>query len=253
MTPVEKGLRFENNVLKLLKECGIEAWRTNQANPDDPEQYKAGFDGGVDIIGRYTVKGKIYKDFVFYIQCKCQNKDLTKSAISEVYAGMHARNATGAGSIPVVIASGSATTETLQFAKGLGVELILDREIELLSHARAIRKIEYSNYGVLMKVMLYHYTKDRSLLEGLPDTFTSLSNKSIKQSVIEQTEIDIEAIQSEWDSISMQESKLQQKRQKALDKTKVVMLRNLQLSDFSRNSHEKHKKNDTPTINMDSG
>ena len=40
---------------------------------------------------KYSVVGKTYKDFIFYIQCKHHNKDLTKSAISEVYAGMHAR------------------------------------------------------------------------------------------------------------------------------------------------------------------
>lgn len=35
----------------------------------------------------------------------------------------------------------------------------------------------------------------------------------------------------------MEELKLQQKRQKAIDKTKLAMLRNVQTMDYSKNSH----------------
>ncbi len=252
-TAVEVGIKFENNALRLLKECGLEAWRTNKANPDDPEQYKAGFDGGVDIIARYSISGTLYKDYVFYIQCKCQKNSLTKSAISEVYAGMHARDGFSTGSIPVVMASGTATAETIQFANSLGVELILDKEIGRLSVAREFGEIEYDNYGILMKILLYHYTKDKSLLDTIPDTIVNIDNRTIKQELLEQTTNDLNMIQSEWDSIARQELRLQQKRQKTLDKTKVVMFRNIQASDYSKNSHEKHVKSDKPTIDMDSG
>ena len=51
---------------------------------------------------------------------KCHKEPLTKSAISEVYAGMHARKGTTVTSLPV----------------------------------------PYGNYGNLMRVILYHYTKD---------------------------------------------------------------------------------------------
>lgn len=250
---VEKGIAFENKMLGLLKECGIEAWRTNTANPDDPEQYKAGFDGGIDIIGRYSVKGKIYKDFVFYIQCKCRKNDLTKTAICEAYAGMHARNGNSAGSIPVVIAHSDATEETIQFAKSLGVELILDKDILLLTHTQSTGQVKYGNYGILMKILLSHYAKDVSFLEGLPDTVQKIDNIDIKQNILDQTKIDIDFMQSEWDAIAIQESKLQQKRQRALDKTKVAMIRNIQTCDFHRNGHEIHIKSDTPTISLDSG
>lgn len=40
---------------------------------------------------------------------------------------------------------------------------------------------------------------------------------------------------------------------KAIDKTKLAMLRNVQTMDFSRSNHEKHIKSDKPTIDMDSG
>ena len=120
---------------------------------------------------------KIYKDFVFYIQCKCWNgKELTKSAISEVYAGMHARGGVSKGSIPVVFTTSEASQETRQFAENLGVELILNRELALISHARTTGNIVYANYGVLMKVMLYHYTKSRDLLETLPDTNSNVES-----------------------------------------------------------------------------
>ena len=51
MNPVEKGLQFEVAIVNMLTKCGFKAWRTNQSNEADPERYKAGFDGGVDIIG----------------------------------------------------------------------------------------------------------------------------------------------------------------------------------------------------------
>lgn len=250
---VEVGLEFENTVLRLLTECGIDAYRTNKANPSDPQQYRAGFDGGVDIIGRYSIAGKVYKDFVFYIQCKCWKNSLTKSAISEVYAGMHARGGLSIGSIPVVIASGSATEETIQYAESLGVEVILDIHIQLLSSARALGHIEYGNYGILMKILLYHYTKDKDWLDTLPDTIPNLNDRTIKQELLEQTKDDLDKIQAEWDAIALQENKLHRKRQKILDMTKVAMFRNIQASDFNRNSHEKHIKSDKPTIDMDSG
>lgn len=253
-SPVEIGMAYENKVVEILQSCDIEAYRTNKANPSDPEQYKAGFDGGVDIIAKYSVIGKTYKDFVFYIQCKKWNKkELDKSAISEVYAGMHARGGFSKGSIPVVFATADASEETRQFAESLGVELILNREMALISQARTAGQIVYANYGVLMKIMLYHYTKDRDLIETLPDTDSNTNTISWKDQLYTQTQMDIAMLQSEWDTIASQELKLQQKRQKAIDKTKLAMLRNVQTIDYSRNSHEKHIKGDSPTIDKESG
>lgn len=254
-SPVEIGIEYENKVVEILNDCGLEAYKTNKANESDPDQYKAGFDGGVDIIAKYSVTvRKIYKDFVFYIQCKCWNgKELTKSAISEVYAGMHARGGASKGSIPVVFATSEASQETRQFAENLGVELILNRELTLISHARTTGSIVYANYGVLMKVILYHYTKDRELLETLPDTNSNVESMTWKEQVLSQTQMDLAMLQSEWDTIANQELKLQQKRQKTLDMTKIAVLRNVQTIDYSRNSHEKHVTGETPTIDMDSG
>lgn len=252
-SPVEIGIAYENKVVEILQSCGLTAYRTNKANESDPEQYKAGFDGGVDIIAKYSVVGKTYKDFIFYIQCKHHNKDLTKSAISEVYAGMHARGGESLGSIPVVFATMDASQETRQFAESLGVELILNKEMALINQAITSSKAVYANYGVLMKILLYHYTKDRDLIDTLPDTNSNIESITWKDQVLTQTKMDIAMLQSEWDTIASQELKLQQKRQKAIDKTKLAMLRNVQTMDFSRSNHEKHIKSDKPTIDMDSG
>lgn len=54
-TAVEKGLQFEKAVVDMLNKCGFKAWRTNQSNEADLERYKAGFDGGVDIIATFDV------------------------------------------------------------------------------------------------------------------------------------------------------------------------------------------------------
>ena len=90
-TAVEKGLQFEKAVVDMLNKYGFKAWRTNQSNEADLERYKAGFDGGADIIATFDVIKPICRNVCFYIQCKCHKEPLTKSAISEVYAGMYAR------------------------------------------------------------------------------------------------------------------------------------------------------------------
>ena len=99
-TAVEKGLQFEKAVVDMLNKCGFKAWRTNQSNEADLERYKAGFDGGVDIIATFDVIKPICRNVCFYVQCKCHKEPLTKSAISEVYAGMHARKGTTVTSLP---------------------------------------------------------------------------------------------------------------------------------------------------------
>ena len=72
-TAVEKGLQFEKAVVDMLNKCGFKAWRTNQSNEADLERYKAGFDGGVDIIATFDVVKPIWRNVCFYIQCKCHN------------------------------------------------------------------------------------------------------------------------------------------------------------------------------------
>ena len=104
-----------------------------------------------------------------------------------------------------------------------------------------------------MKVILYHYTKDRELLETLPDTNSNVESMTWIEQVLSQTQMDLAMLQSEWDTIANQELKLQQKRQKTLDMTKLAVLRNVQTIDYSRNSHEKHVTGEAPTIDMDSG
>ena len=89
-----KGKSYEELIVDILNQSGLEAWRTNKANSADPVQYKAGFDGGVDICATFSHNGKnAYKEFLFYIQCKNHKVPLEKTAVAEVYAGMHVRNA----------------------------------------------------------------------------------------------------------------------------------------------------------------
>lgn len=98
---------------------------------------------------------------------KCHKEPLTKSAISEVYAGMHARKGTTVTSLPVVFATSDASQETMQFAKDLGVELFLKNEFTLVKDAEAGLSVPYGN---LMRVILYHYTKDVVWIKTLPES-----------------------------------------------------------------------------------
>ena len=219
--PVTKGIAFEKAVESLLNNCGLKAYRTNQTNPNDLKDYKHGFDGGVDIIADFEHHGKTYKQFIFYIQCKCHESDLTKSAISEVYAGMHARCGYGDNSIPVVISTSDASQETRQFAKSLGVELILKAEYKLIADAEYNNALPYSNYGTLMKCLLYHYTHDSIWVDTLPESKSNLSIQSMTEHYIDASKVDFDKAQSYIDKASSLELRATENRQKALDIQRV--------------------------------
>ncbi len=258
-TAVQIGIEFENRVLNLLIESGLEAWRTNKANPDDPEQYKAGFDGGVDIIARCSDP----RDYIFYIQCKCHKAELAKTAISEVYAGMHARDGVDGVSVPVVFSTSDASEETRQYAKSLGVELILADDMQRLNHAKVSGTAVYANYGTLMRIMIYHYTHDRTLVDCLPNYYNELSTQNIKESMLAETKVALNDIQSKWDVITSKEFRLQQERQRALDATKHAIIQNIQSVDFYRKDKDcstcgkknngKREVREKPAITKDSG
>ena len=85
-TAVEKGLQFEKAVVDMLNKCGFKAWRTNQSNEADLERYKAGFDGGVDIIATFNVVKPIcilfhithyIKNLIFHIRTTIKDSFLS--------------------------------------------------------------------------------------------------------------------------------------------------------------------------------
>lgn len=249
--PVEKGLRFEKAVEAMLKEHGLRAWRTNEANESDPARYKAGFDGGVDIIAVFDSKIHGYRDYCFFIQCKCHKEDLTKSAISEVYAGMHVRKGTTKSSIPVVIATSNASQETRQFAKDLGVELFLKNENDIIENAKAGMPIPYADYGHLVRVLLYNITKDDIWIKTLPDIGFDIPELSMKQKMIDNANADFDQAQSFTDKAWELERRAQENRQKALDIQKATVFRILQ--SYPTNMKQQKHSSETPTITEDSG
>lgn len=250
-TAVEKGLQFEKAVVDMLNKCGFRAWRTNQSNEADPERYKAGFDGGVDIIATFNIAKPICRNVCFYIQCKCHKEPLTKSAISEVYAGMHARKGTTVTSLPVVFATSDASQETMQFAKDLGVELFLKDEFTLVKDAEAGLPVPYGNYGNLMRVILYHYTKDVVWIKTLPESQPALGIQSMRDRMIDEANLDFEKSQTYLDRASSLERKAQEQRQKALDIQKSAVYRALQACNFSKKEHK--LSSDTASTLDDSG
>lgn len=251
--PVNKGIQFEESVVRTLIECGLEAWRTNQTNPYDPSKYKHGFDGGIDIIARYSVCNKLNKDFVFFIQCKCHKEDLTKTAIAEAYAGMHVRKGFGDKCKPVVFAVQDATEETIEYAKDLGVELFLKKEFELIRQAETNKYVPYGNYGVLTKIMLYHYTNDSVWLETLPESKNALSDLSMTERLLEESKADFDSAQSHLDRASSMERKAQEERQKAIDIQKVAVYRNIQACGILGTAKQGREKKDKPTVIEDTG
>lgn len=250
---VSIGIDFEEKVLKILQSCGLEAYRTNQTNIHDPEGYKHGFDGGVDIIATFQTSVKNNRDFVFFIQCKCHKADLTKQAIAEVYAGMHVRKGFGGSSVPVVVATDSASQETIQYAKELGVELFLGEQWNLLRQASETGKVPYGNYGTFMKVMLYHHTKDTTWIDTLPESGNTLSEISMTEQLLADTKADFDRAQSYLDSANRMEHRAMENRQKALDIQKAAAYRAIQAGNSVNNSKESHTKKEKPAVIEDAG
>lgn len=242
---VNKGLDYEDRVVRALTNWGLDAHRTNVTNPDDPEEYKHGFDGGVDIIARYSADTNVKRDLTFYIQCKDHKHQLTKSAINDVYGGMHARKATDRLSYAVVVTTTTASQETMQYAKSLGVELITAREKDILNYVVQTKHATYDNYGPLMKIIIYHYTKDPIWIDTLPENGNPLSDVAMKEKLLKQTEADFDSAQADLDSADNYERKAKEARQRAIDKQKVAAMRVLQSCGLSNNRSKESKAEKT--------
>lgn len=250
---VTKGIQFEKTMESFLNESGLKATRTNVSNEYDPAEYKAGFDGGVDIIATFEHNGKTYKQFIFYIQCKCHETPLTKQAVSEVYAGMHARRGTSDISVAVVITTSKVSQETRQYAESLNVEIITKDEIHLIQQAMNGQSIEYGRYGILVKVMLYNYTKDLVWLDTLPESKNNLATLSMIEKYLDASKVDFDKAQTYLDSANSLERRAQSNRQKALDIQKVAVYRSLQVSANCDKKSKKSNKCTTIDISDDSG
>lgn len=244
MSAVNKGFEFEVYVEKFLNDCGLRAGRTNKANDHDPENYKRGFDGGVDIIASYATEPKYNKGYTFYIQCKCYKKDLTKTAIAEVYAGINVRNVKDWNCLPVVIASCDASQETIQYAKDLDVELILRKEWDILQMAKATGKATYGDYGVLMKVLLYHFTNDEDFIKTLPDSFAIYAEMAEIEKQKEKLKRSFDEAQSHFDRAQVFERKRSEETQKGIDVTKYNAFKALQIAESIMNNIKSGKTSD---------
>lgn len=247
---VIKGMGFEEQVVEMLNQSGLEAWRTNKANQADPVNVKAGFDGGVDIIAKFNHKGRTYKEYTFYIQCKNHKEPLTKSAISEAYAGMHARGGYSDQSVPVVFSTSDASEETIQYAHMLEVELILPADIELITQAKRTKKVPYGNYGTLMKAIMFYFTKDSIWFDTLPDNKSNLSITSMTEQYLEASKVDFDTAQAHLNSAMLLERRAQESRQKALDIQKVAVARSIQAYGHYK---EKASKKKAQANDLDSG
>lgn len=216
--PVTKGITFEKAVEKMLKMCGLTTTRTNVSNEYDPAGVKAGYDGGVDIIATYDMNGKLGKARAFYIQCKNHKEPLTKTAVSEVYAGMHDRTGKDTGSVAVVVCTSTASEETRKYAKSLGVELITRGEYAIIQQAMGGVPVEYnSKYGILMKIILFHYTKESKWFESIPYNNHFLDNKYLENQLILQTMAEMDAGQSCIDKALDMQRQSNEKMQVGID------------------------------------
>lgn len=225
---VEKGLKFEESVLEFINDCGMKAIRTNKSNEYDPDCYKAGFDGGVDIIAEFETASIFNKSAVFYIQCKCHEAALSKQAVCEVYAGMHARKVNLSNSYAVVFTTSDISQETRQYAKSLEVELFTKTEFSIVQNSMSGMPVEYDNYSTFMKSLLYLITKNTVWLNSLPYTPNNIFSSNTTEEYLKKCKVDFDRAQSYLDSAKALERKAEQERQKALDIQRVTVFRSLQ-------------------------
>ena len=135
-----------------------------------------------------------------------------------------------------------------QFAKDLGVELFLKNEFTLVKDAEAGLPVPYGNYGNLMRVILYHYTKDVVWIKTLPESQPALGIQSMRDRMIDEANLDFEQSQTYLDRASSLERKAQEQRQKALDIQKSAVYRALQACNFSK---KEHKQSSATTSTLD--
>jgi hypothetical protein len=252
---VRIGLEFEQRIEKILKQCGLEAYRTNKTNPHDPENYKHGFDGGVDIIATFKHELRTY---MLYIQCKYHAKGITKTAINEVFGGMYARKAVNSNTVPVVVAHGDASQETRQYARELGVELLLSKEMRILEEASKTKTASYANYGILMKALLFHCTKDVNWVNTMPENTDTTSDISATEELLHLTMQSFNDAQSHLDTINQYQAKIMEEQQKSLNIQRVAVYKVLEASikigKQCQNCRQRQKSQaPAPTIDLDSG
>ncbi len=248
------GYEFEKAMVKFLNDYGFKAYRTNKANEADPKCFKAGYDGGVDIIATCEMHhNNDMKSFVFYIQCKNHKDDIGKEAVSAVYAGLHSRKATGANSIPVVIATSDMSQETLLFAKSLDVEVFLKNEYQLIQNTINGYKPPYAQYGIMMKCLLYNVTHDAIWFDTLPNTGVILRDISMAERLMESYNMNFDEAQSHMDKMSMYQRKAMEESQKALDIQKMTVYNALMDLDAILHKQKKEIDNATKEASLESG
>ena len=244
---IQKGYKFECYIEQLLQEYGLDATRTNVMNPYDPVGARKGYDGGVDIIASYQVPNRTGMPLTFHIQCKNQQNPLTKTAIAEVYAGSKFRMASA---YPVVITNTDASVETKQFAKGLSVELILGSDLEYLKWVKLTGHFSYSEYGNLMKILLYKYSTDVGLINSLPNVRNKAYEKSFINQQLKENRAKFNYVQALIEETEKQEQKLIENKKKTVNILKEIVCQNLRIC-RANHANPPTKKDDTPEIAME--
>ncbi|MCM1400374.1 MAG: restriction endonuclease [Clostridium sp.] len=250
---VDIGFKFEEDVVKMLQTFGLKACRTNKTNIHDPEGYKHGFDGGVDIIATFHTSVKRDRDFVFFIQCKNQKHPLEKSAIAEVFTGMFVRKGSGDSCIPVVFATCEASPDTRRYAKEAGVELFLKEEFYMVNAASPDYKVSYKDYGVLTKVLLYLRTKDTVWLDTLPSNGIAIPSITAEKQLLAEIEADYDKAQSYLDYADSLERKVREERQKAFDIQRIAAYKAVRASGLAKTNKEHHTEKEKPAVVEDPG
>lgn len=191
---------------------------------------------------RASFKGKRSPEFFIYIQCKNHKVPLEKTAVAEVYAGMHVRNATADNCIPVVFSTSDASEETRLYAKQLGVELILSHEMSMIIQAKKTGKVPYDNYGILMRTILFYHTHDEVWFDALPDNKSNLAMVSMAEQYMDSAKSEFDKAEVYLNNAAALEQKALENRKKALDIQKVAVYRSLCACENLRPHRDRKKK-----------
>lgn len=145
------GITFEDKVYHMLTAMDFTVTKTGGPN-----------DNGIDMIARMHFNTDIIPAFA--LQIKAWNKEVTKSAVQEVFTGVHYYRASY---IPVVFTISNVTLPTREFAKHLGVQIISKTEINLIVDTFRHKKISALTDSLFLNILLAEAAYDYKALEKI--------------------------------------------------------------------------------------
>jgi hypothetical protein len=130
--------------------------------------------------------------------------------------------------------------------------------MRILEEASKTKTASYANYGILMKALLFHCTKDVNWVNTMPENTDTASDISATEELLHLTMQSFNDAQSHLDTINQYQAKIMEEQQKSLNIQRVAVYKVLEASikigKQCKNCRQRQKSQaPAPTIDLDSG